>query len=251
MNSLINKTAVITGGNNGIGYATAKEFISQWAKVIITWRKQEAVAKAAQELGVTGVVADQSNLQAIDQLVQEVKNKFWKIDILFINAGVFAWGTITETQEASYDNVMDINVKWAFFTLSKFIPVLNDGASVIFLSSTVATAGMPWASVYAASKAALNSIMRAASLELADKNIRVNSVSPGPIETNIFNASGFDAATIEHLKSGLSNMVPLKRMGRSEEVANMVSFLASDSASYITGSDFNVDGGANVNSLSL
>ncbi len=160
-----------------------------------------------------------------------------------------AFAPVAQADEAHFDNIMDINFKGAYFTLSKFIPVLNDGASVIFLSSVNATTGMPNSSVYAASKAALNSLVKVASSELAPRKIRVNSVSPGPINTPIFSKTGMDAATMDGFATAINNRVPLKRFGAPTEVAKMVSFLASDHAAFTTGADYVVDGGVAVNAL--
>jgi NAD(P)-dependent dehydrogenase (short-subunit alcohol dehydrogenase family) len=249
MSGLNNKTVVITGGNSGIGYATAKDLSSKGAKVIITGRNAEAVKTAAGELNVTGIVADQGDLKAIDSLVADVKGKFGGVDVLFINAGVGYFVPLEQVDEAHFDSIMDINFKGAYFTLSKFLPVLNEGASVIFLSSVSATTGMANSSVYSASKAALNSLVKVASSELAPRKIRVNSVSPGPIDTPILGKSGMDKETQEGFATLISNRVPLKRMGVANEVANLVSFLASDQAGFITGGDYVIDGGIGVNSL--
>ncbi len=249
MSGLNKKVAVVTGGNSGIGYAAAKDLAHKGANVIITGRNQEAVNKAANELDVTGIVADQSNLADTDRLVAEVKEKFGAVDVLFINAGVAAFAPIENADEAHFDNMMNINFKGAYFTLSKFIPVLNDGASVIFLSSVNAGAGMPNSSVYGASKAAMNSLVKVAASELAPRRIRVNAVSPGPIETPIFGKTGFDEATLQGFATAMGNRVPLKRFGGAHEVANLVSFLASDHATYITGADYVVDGGVSINPI--
>ena len=249
MSGLNNKTVVITGGNSGIGYATAKDMASKGAKVIITGRNAEAVKTAANELNVTGLVADQGSLKAIDTLVADVKSKLGGVDVLFINAGVASFVPLEHVDEAHFDNIMDINFKGAYFTLSKFLPVLNEGASVIFLSSVSGTTGMANSSVYSASKAALNSLVKVASSELAPRKIRVNAVSPGPIDTPIMGKSGMDKESMEGFVSVINNRVPLKRLGVASEVANLVSFLASDHAGFITGGDYVIVGGIGVNSL--
>ncbi|WP_343615935.1 SDR family oxidoreductase [Flavobacterium sp.] len=243
MNNLKDKVAVITGGNSGIGYATAKELKEQGAKVIITGRRKEAIEKASQELGVTSVTADQSSVLDIENLVSKVKEDFGAVDILFINAGIAGLGTIEQTSEELYDSIMNVNLRGAYFTLSKFIPVLKDGASVVFLSSNTASMPGPGSSVYSASKTALNSVMKSAALELAPRKIRVNSVSPGPTETEVMNKVGLDESTVKGIMEVVVEKVPLKEMGKAEDVAKMVSYLSTDAAKFITGADFIMDGG--------
>jgi len=249
MSKLNGKTAVITGGNSGMGYATAKKFKELGANVIMTGRNKQAVENAASELGVTGLVADQANLSDIDTLVSQVKDKFSRVDILFINAGVAAFAPFEHLTEEQFDNTMNINFKGAFFTLQKFLPILSDGASVINLSSINAYTGMPNTAVYAASKAALNSLTRTAAYELAPRKIRVNAVNPGPVNTAIFGKLGMPDEAIKEFASAMQDRIPLKRFGEPEEVANLVAFLASDEASFITGAEYNIDGGTNVNPL--
>ncbi|WP_338790453.1 glucose 1-dehydrogenase [Bernardetia sp. MNP-M8] len=242
-NSLSGKIAVVTGGNSGIGYATAEEFLKQGAKVVITGRNAEKVEKAAKELGVEGIVADQANLSHLDSLVEKVKELHGKVDILFVNAGVFIPSYLGQITEEVYDNQMDINFKGAVFTLQKFLPILSEGASVINLSSVNAYTGMPSTIIYAATKAALNSFTRTAAAELASKNIRVNAINPGVTETPIFNKTGMNDEQVAGFKASVVDGIPLKRIGTSEGVAKLVTFLASDDASYITGSEYNIDGG--------
>jgi NAD(P)-dependent dehydrogenase (short-subunit alcohol dehydrogenase family) len=190
MNTLQGKVAVITGGNSGIGYAAAKALKEQGAAVIITGRRKEAVEQAAAEINASYYIADQANLQDIDRLVAGVSSQFGKIDILLINAGISNFAPIESTSETMFDDMMKVNVKGAYFTLSKFIPLLHEHASVILLSSTSATTPAPNISVYAASKAAINAMVKVAALELAPRNIRINAVSPGPIATEIMDKSG-------------------------------------------------------------
>jgi NAD(P)-dependent dehydrogenase (short-subunit alcohol dehydrogenase family) len=242
MKNLKNKIAVITGGNSGIGYATAQKLHEGEAKVIITGRRKDAVEKAASKLNVAGLVADQSSLPAIENLVTEVASKFGKVDILLINAGITKFGTIELIEERVFDEVMNVNLKGAYFTLSKFIPILNDGASVIIISSTSATISPQSASVYAASKAAINAVIKIAALELASRQIRVNAVSPGPIATEIMDKIGLD----DNLERQLIKSIPLSRMGKPEEIADMIAFLSGDEAAYITGSNFLIDGGQSI-----
>ncbi|MDJ1502811.1 SDR family NAD(P)-dependent oxidoreductase [Xanthocytophaga agilis] len=242
MTSLKNKVAVITGGNSGIGYATAKALREAGANVIITGRRKEAVEKAAQDLNVSSLVSDQSILSDIETLAANVAQQFGKVDILLINAGITKFAPIELITENVFNEVMDVNFKGAYFTLSKFIPVLNDSASVILLSSTSATISPPGASVYAASKAALNAVMKIAALELASRKIRVNSVSPGPVSTEIMNKLGLD----KNVEEQMIGSIPLARFGKASEVADLITFLSGDNASFITGSNFLIDGGQSV-----
>lgn len=242
MKNFSNKVAVVTGGNSGIGYATAKVLNEKGATVIITGRRKEAIERAASELNVTGLLADQSNLADIDLLVAKVKEDFGKVDILLINAGITKFSSIASMTENVFDEVMNVNFKGAYFTLSKFIPVLNDQASVVFLSSTSATISPESASVYAASKAAVNAVMKIAALELSTRKIRVNAVSPGPVATEILNKLGLDNS----VETQLINSIPLSRLGKADEVADLIAYLSSDSASFITGSNFLIDGGQSV-----
>ncbi len=247
MSTLNGKVAVVTGGNSGIGYATAKELSDRGARVVITGRNVEAVAKAAQELGVTGIVADQADLKALDNLVEKVGSQFGKVDILFNNAGVFYPAPVGYISEEMFDNQMGINFKGVVFTTQKFLPILNDGASVINLSSINAYTGMPNTAVYAASKAALNSFTRTAAIELAPRKIRVNAVNPGPVNTPIFEKVGMPEADLNAFAVAMQNRVPLKQFGTPEAIAKLVAFLASDDASFITGAEYNIDGGISIN----
>lgn len=249
MKNLENKVAIVTGGNSGIGYAAAADLVAKGAKVIVTGRNREALAKAEKELNVTGIVADQSDLKSIDGLVEEVKTKFGKVDILFLNAGIAAFTPVDSASEDHYDSIMNVNVKGVYFTVQKVLPILNDGGSIIFNTSVNAHVGMPNSSVYAASKAAVLSLNKVFAVELASRKIRVNAVSPGPIETPLYGKVGLEKKEVEGLGSALGEKILLKRFGQSAEVAKTVSFLASDDASFITGSEIVVDGGLIVNTM--
>ena len=249
MSKLDGKTAVVTGGSSGIGYATARKIRELGAKVIITGRNPEAVDKAAGEIGAVGLVADQASLDDTDALVEFAKEELGGVDVLFINAGIAAFAPVEHLTEEQFDATMNINFKGAFFTLQKFLPILRDGASVINLSSINAYTGMPNTAVYAASKAALNSLTRTAAYELAPRKIRVNAVNPGPTNTAIFGKLGMPDEAIQEFASAMQNRIPLKRFGEPEDVATLVAFLASDEAGFITGAEYNIDGGTNLNPL--
>lgn len=249
MSNLTGKVAVVTGGNSGIGYASAQTLKAKGATVVITGRSAEKVNKAAAELGVQGIVADVLDLPAIDQLVAQVQSHHGQVDILFVNAGVFAPAPVGQISESMFDQQMGINFKGAVFTIEKFLPILNDGASIINLSSVNAYTGMPNTAVYAASKAALNSFTRTAATELAPRKIRINAVNPGPVETPIFGKTGMPQEQLQGFAAAMQDRIPLKRFGRPEDIAHLVAFLASDEASFITGSEYNIDGGINVNPL--
>lgn len=249
MSKLDRKVAVVTGGNSGIGYSTAKKLKEDGATVIIIGRSTEKINIAAIELGVKGITADVSDLSAIDIAVNQIKSEFGNIDVLFVNAGVFSPAPIGEITEDTFDNQMNINFKGAIFTIEKFLPILNEGSSIINLSSINAYTGMPNTAVYGASKAALNSYTRTAASELAPRKIRVNAVNPGPIATPIFSKTGMSEEQLKGMGVAMQKRIPLKRYGQPEEISELVAFLASDKASFITGGEYNIDGGLNINPL--
>lgn len=237
-----NKNVVITGASTGIGFATAKAFIEKEANVLITSRSHENLQKASDKINnanLKTVVSDTANFDGIAQLEKAVAESGNKIDVLFLNAGIAVFTPIEQVTEAEFDDQFNTNVKGLFFTLQKLVPYLNDGASVIFTSSTVATAANLGGSVYSATKGALNKIAQIAANELVGRKIRVNIVSPGPIKTE-----GLDkAVATSEGKDYLASATGLQRLGNPEEVAKTVLFLASDDASFITGTELIVDGG--------
>lgn len=245
MKRLEGKVAVVTGGNSGIGLASAKRLQEEGARVAISGRNQKTLAEAAKTLGkdVLAIQSDVSKLPDVDKLYSAVSQKFGKIDVLFVNAGVAKFAPLTATSEQLYDEMFDINAKGAYFTIQKAIPHLNDGASIILNTSVAGKKGIANGSVYAATKAALRSFARGAAAELVARGIRVNAVAPGPIETPIFERTGLSKQAIEDFAKGAVARVPMSRMGQAEEVASVVAFLASSDASYITGAEINVDGG--------
>lgn len=241
---LQNKIAVITGGNSGIGLATALEFKAQGARVIIIGRKAEAVAQAALEVGgdTLGLVADVSRVADLDQVFATIRETVGRVDVLFVNAGIAKFAPLADSTEALFDEMTDANVKGAYFTVQRALPLLSAGASVIFTSSTVVHFGMPGASIYAAGKAALNSLAKTLAVELAGKKIRVNVLSPGPISTPIFGKMGMSQDALSHVAAGILSQVPLARFGEASEVAKAATYLASDDSAYVSGTELLIDG---------
>jgi NAD(P)-dependent dehydrogenase (short-subunit alcohol dehydrogenase family) len=245
MAKLTGKVALVTGGNSGMGLATAKLFAAEGAKVVITGRRQHALDEAAKTVGhsVLAVQGDVSKMADLDRLFATIKNKFGHLDILFANAGLGQVVPLGQVTEEQFDREFAINVKGLFFTVQKALPVLRDGSSIILNASIAASKGMEAVSVYSATKAAVRSFARTWTTDLKGRKIRVNSLSPGPIETPIFGKMGLSEEQANGWKQALPGMVPLGRMGSDEEIARTVLFLASDDSSYITGIDLVVDGG--------
>ena len=246
MQKLAGKIAVITGGSSGIGLATAKRFVAEGAQVVITGRREKELDEAAAAIGqnVATVVGDVSRLQDLDRLYAMVKDKHGHIDILFANAGAGTIAPLMAASEAHFDQTFDVNVKGLFFSVQKALPLFRDGGSIILTSSVSNVLGLPGFSAYAASKSAVRNFARAWTLELKDRNIRVNSMSPGPIDTPaLATTTGLTAEQAEQAAAQFATQIPMGRRGNPEEVAAAVTFLASDESSYITGIDLAVDGG--------
>jgi NAD(P)-dependent dehydrogenase (short-subunit alcohol dehydrogenase family) len=245
MGKLEGKIALVTGGNSGIGLATAKQFVNEGAYVFITGRRDPELAAAVKEIGrnVTAVQGDVASLGDLDRLFAQIKREKGKLDIVFANAGVATYAPFGTITEEHYDSIFNINVKGLLFTVQKALPLLPDGASIILNASIVGSKGFSSNSVYSATKAAVRSFARTWTTDLKERRIRVNAVSPGPIETpGLNNLVASTGAGEESLKM-LSNSVPLGRLGTSDEIAKAVVFLASDDSSYITGTELFVDGG--------
>jgi NAD(P)-dependent dehydrogenase (short-subunit alcohol dehydrogenase family) len=246
MGKLQGKVALITGGNSGIGLATAKEFAEQGAKVVISGRDPRTLEDAAAEIrrDVLAVRADVAKLADIDRLMAAVKAKFGRIDVLFVNAGIGTFVPIEAMTEEVYDSILDINLKGAYFTIQKALPLLADGASIVLNTSIAAHIGRPiGTAVYSASKAGLLSLARTLSAELVGRNIRVNAISPGPITTPIFGRLGIPAELLDETRRSIEAQVPMKRFGRAEEIAKTALFLASSDSSFLLGSEIVADGG--------
>jgi NAD(P)-dependent dehydrogenase (short-subunit alcohol dehydrogenase family) len=246
MNRLTNKVAIITGGNSGIGLATAQRFLEEGATVIITGRDQGRLDAAVKQLNhpkLSAIKADAANAQEMQHAYETVQKRHAHLDILFLNAGVAPMAPIEHTSEELYDNLFDINVKGVFFGVQKALPVLKSGSSVIINSSTVNQMGMPGFVAYAATKAAVRSFARGMSAELAPKGIRVNCVSPGPIGTPLWNKTGMTEEQTQHAGGEIMSKVPAARFGTDLEIADAVVFLASDESKYVVGADLYVDGG--------
>jgi NAD(P)-dependent dehydrogenase (short-subunit alcohol dehydrogenase family) len=245
MKRLFEKTAIITGGTSGIGLATAKEFIAEGANVIITGKSQSSIDKALLELGPNafGVVSDASDMNDIARLQDKVAKIFPGLDILFINAGVATFTPMAAVTETEFDQLFNINVKGAYFTIQQLLPLMNERGSIILNASAVVHLGSENTSVYSASKAALLSMTKTLSAEFLAKKIRVNAISPGPVQTPIYKKLGYSDEVLEQSAQAIKAGVPLGRFGNPEEIARIAVFFASDDSSFILGAELLADGG--------
>jgi len=245
MSRLAGKTAVITGGTTGIGFETAKYYLQEGARVIITGQNEARLSEAAAKLGkgVKAVLADASKLADLDNLREVVRKEFDSLDVLFVNAGVAVFAPLEDIDESTFDYQFNVNVKGAFFTIQKLAGLLKSGSSVIINASAVNEKGLAGASAYSATKAAVRSFARSLSAELGPRGIRVNALSPGYVPTEIQGKMGVPREQLEASMQELVNRLPLARSGRTDEIAKVAVFLASDESSYITATDLTVDGG--------
>lgn len=245
MKRLASKTAVITGGTTGIGFATAKLFLQEGARVIITGHNQARLIEAAEKLGTntTAIKADVRSLVDLEQLSTNVEEEFGKLDILFANAGIGYFSPLEQVDEDFYNDLFDINVKGVFFTVQKLARLLNDGASVILNASAVNAKGVATGSVYFATKAAVRSFARSLAAELGSRRIRVNALSPGIVRTKFQSKLDLPESTFEGFIEMVKQAAPLPREGELDEIAKAAVFLASDDSSYMSASDLVVDGG--------
>jgi NAD(P)-dependent dehydrogenase (short-subunit alcohol dehydrogenase family) len=245
MKRLDGKIALITGGNSGIGLATAKRFVAEGAHVFVTGRRKAELEAAVKEIGgnAEGVAGDVSNLADLDRLFARIKEQKGRLDVLFANAGIAKYASLGQITEELYDAIFDINVKGLLFTVQKALPLMPDGSSVILNASIVASKGLSSNSVYSATKAAIRSFARTWTTDLKSRHIRVNAISPGTIDTPGLNDLLASGEAGEQRKKMISTAIPLGRLGKPDEIAAAVVFLASDDASDITGTELFIDGG--------
>lgn len=245
MGKLVGKVAVVTGGNSGMGLATAKLFVREGARVVITGRDQATLDAAVHAMGdsVFGLRADISKMNDLDRLREFVNDRYGRVDVIFANAGGGRPNSFDLMTEEEFDFTVDTNFKGTFFTVQKLLPLMRSGGSIILNTSTLSGQGRPYVSAYAASKAAIRSLARSMTAELSDRRIRVNAVAPGFIDTDQMRKIGMSEDAIEHTRRQAHDEIPMHRSGTVEEIASAVLFLASDDSTYITGSELSVDGG--------
>jgi len=248
MDRLKGKRALITGGSSGIGLETARHFIAEGARVAVTARNLKSFDQARQELGDRAIylASDAADVASHKKLAGEIKDEFGNLDILFVNAGIAELKPIEQWDEAAFDRSFGINVRGPFFLIQALVPLFASPASIVLNASINADIGMPNATVYAASKAALLSLARNLSAELIPRGIRVNAVSPGPITTPLYSKLGLSAPDLKAASEALQNQVPAKRFGKPAEIASAVVFLASDESAFTVGSELIIDGGLSL-----
>ncbi|TAK89470.1 MAG: SDR family oxidoreductase [Burkholderiaceae bacterium] len=248
MKKLSGKTALITGGSSGIGLATARLFRDEGARLVITGRNPDSLARAQEELGSDTLVisSEAGNLEEIDSLMAQVKARFNELDILFVNAGIVKPTPIEEVSESQFDEIMGVNFKGVFFAIQKALPLFSANASIIATTSVTNQKGVPLFNVYAASKAALRSLVQSLGVTLISRGIRINAISPGPIFTPMFDSLGLPDDLLQTRKREMALKSPIKRFGMPEEVAKAALFLASDDSSYMLGEQIVVDGGVSL-----
>lgn len=240
------KSVLVIGGNSGIGLATAQAFAAEGGHVFITGRNEKTLTQALSTIpNGTGMIADMADITSLAPVVEQIGARHGKLDVLFVNAGVGAWAPVRDVTPALWDEIHSVNLRGCFFAVQQALPLLRSGSSIVLTGSVGADAAVAGNAVYAASKAGLRALCRIMAKELVEEGIRVNMVSPGPIETPLINRNiGMDETAVDALRQAMIAVVPMKRMGRPEEVARNVLFLASDEASFVTGADIPVDGGA-------
>jgi NAD(P)-dependent dehydrogenase (short-subunit alcohol dehydrogenase family) len=239
------KVAVVTGGNSGIGLAVARAFAREGARVAITGRSEATLKAAEKELGAESLAvrADVSRVADIAAAMEQVEARFGRIDALFVNAGIGKFVPLQEVTEAFFDEIIDTNLKGAFFTVQKAAPLFATGAAVVLNGSINAHMGMPASAVYGASKAAVVNLAKTLSADLLERGVRVNVVSPGPVETPIFDRMGLAPEQTQETKAWIQDQVPLKRFGHVDEIAAAVLYLASDESRFVVGTELVIDGG--------
>ena len=245
MSKLDGKIALITGGTTGIGFSTAQLFLKEGARLIVTGRNAKTVEEAQKALGTNAlaIAADASDLSSTDALMKQVSQKFGRIDVLFANAGIAQFAPAEQVDENFFDRHFDLNVKGLYFTVQKSLALLCDGASVLLTASVASKKGFAEASIYCATKAAVRSFGRTLATELAPRRIRVNTISPGPVLTPLFDKLEMPKEALDNVTANMAQSVAFKRLGKPDEIANLALFLASDDASFITGTEIFADGG--------
>ena len=239
------KVAVVTGGNSGIGFGVAKAYAREGAQVAITGRNERTLADAAKEIGdgTLAIRADAGNVAEIAAAMQKVKERFGRIDVLFVNAGVGKFVPFDHVTEEFFDESVGINMKGVFFTVQKAVPLMPRGSAIVLNASINAHLGMPGTTVYGATKAAVVNMAKTLSADLLDKGIRVNAISPGPITSALLNRDGIPQEKLQETKDWIQSQVPIKRFGTPEEIAAAVLYLTSTEAAFVVGAELMVDGG--------